>query len=145
MARITEPVRATGGCLCGAVKYEILGSLRPVVYCHCNQCRRTSGHFVAATATHKENLVLISDECLEWYQSSASTKRGFCRRCGSSLFWSPASNSYMSIMAGTLDQSAGIEAAEHIYVEFKADYYDLTDGLPQSQRWFKDGVPEPRE
>ena len=66
MTQTTEPVRATGGCLCGAVKYEILGSLRPVVYCHCNQCRRTSGHFVAATATLKENLALISDECLEW-------------------------------------------------------------------------------
>ena len=145
MTQITEPVRATGGCLCGAVKYEILGPLRPVVYCHCNQCRRTSGHFVAATATHKDNLVLISDQGLAWYQSSASAKRGFCRRCGSSLFWFPASDNYMSIMAGTLDQSAGIEAAEHIYVEFKADYYDLTDGLPQSQRWFDDGVPEPRE
>ena len=51
----------------------------------------------------------------------------------------------MSIMAGTLDQSAGIKAAEHIYVEFKADYYDLTDGLPQSQRWFDDGISEPRD
>ena len=50
----------------------------------------------------------------------------------------------MSIMAGTLDQPTGIEASEHIYVEFKADYYDLEDGLPQSQGWFEDGVPEPR-
>ncbi len=145
MTQITDPMRATGGCLCGAVKYRILGSLRPVVYCHCNQCRRTSGHFVAATATRKENLVLISDEYLEWYQSSASAKRGFCRRCGSSLFWSPESGSHMSVMAGTLDQSTGIKAAEHIYTEFKADYYDLTDGLPQSQRWFNHSVPESGE
>ena len=143
MMQTNNSVRATGGCLCGAVKYKVMGSLRPVVYCHCTQCRKTSGHFVAATATLKENLVLVSDQGLSWYQSSASARRGFCMRCGSSLFWSPASNSYMSIMAGTLDQSIGIEAAEHIYVEFKADYYELKDGLPQSQGWFKDGVPEP--
>ena len=99
---------------------------------------------MAASATLKENLVLVSDQGLSWYQSSASARRGFCKRCGSSLFWSPASGSYMSIMAGTLDQPTGIEASEHIYVEFKADYYELEDGLPQSQGWFEDGVPEPR-
>jgi hypothetical protein len=41
-------IRATGGCLCGAVRYEVRGPLRPVVYCHCTQCRRTSGHFSAS-------------------------------------------------------------------------------------------------
>ena len=134
MTQITKLVRATGSCLCGAVKYKVLDSLRPVVYCHCTQCRRTSGHFVAATATLKENLVLVSDQGLSWYQSSASAGRGFCRFCGSSLFWAPASNNYVSIMAGTLDQSTGIEALEHIFVQHKADYYDLNDGLPQHRQ-----------
>ena len=129
-----RPVRATGGCLCGAVKYQVLASLRPVVYCHCSQCRRTSGHFVAATATLKKNLVLLSDQGLSWYQSSASAKRGFCGVCGSSLFWSPESDNYVAIMAGTLNQPTELEAVKHIFVLHKADYHDLNDGLPQRQQ-----------
>ena len=45
-----------GGCECGAVRYRVTGTLRKVVYCHCAQCRRTSGHFVAATACATDNL-----------------------------------------------------------------------------------------
>ena len=98
---------------------------------------------MAATATLQDNLVLDSDQGLSWYQSSESARRGFCRICGSSLFWFPVAGSRICIMAGTLDQPTGIEAAEHIYVDFKADYYELNDGLPQSPGWFDDGVPAP--
>jgi len=45
---------ARGRCLCGAVRYELRGPLRPVVACHCNMCRRTSGHFAAATAARRK-------------------------------------------------------------------------------------------
>ena len=50
--------RRTGGCHCGAVTYSIAGSVREVIYCHCGQCRRQSGHFVAATAAAANNLTL---------------------------------------------------------------------------------------
>ncbi len=50
---------ATGGCLCGAVRYELQGRLRAVVACHCGQCRRTSGHYVAATAVRHDRLRLV--------------------------------------------------------------------------------------
>ncbi len=126
-----NPVRATGSCLCGAVKYRVRGELRPVVYCHCEQCRRSSGHFVAATATRKENLIIDSDKALSWYHSSDVASRGFCNVCGASLFWSLKSDTCVSIMAGTIDQPSKLEAVEHIYVDFKADYYTLDDGLPR--------------
>ena len=134
MTQSNIPVRASGGCLCGAVKYKICGPLRAIVYCHCQQCRRTSGHFVAATATLKENLIVISDQDLNWYQSSTSAKRGFCKICGASLFWSSETDNQVSIMAGTLDQTTGIEAVEHIYVDNAGDYYSICDGLPQRKQ-----------
>ena len=120
-----------GGCLCGGVRYRVTGPLRPIIYCHCSQCRRTSGHFVAATAVTREALVIDADDGLEWFASSESASRGFCRRCGSSLFWLPNLRDYVSIMAGTLDDSAGLDAAEHICVSDKGDYYELTDDLPK--------------
>ena len=121
----------TGRCLCGGVRYRVAGDLRPVIYCHCGQCRRTSGHFVAATAVAMDALEIVAGESLTWFASSEYASRGFCRVCGSSLFWRLDDGSHMSIMAGTLDDSGGLEAVEHIYVGAKGGYYELTDGLPQ--------------
>ena len=56
MARTTR-----GGCLCGAVTYELAGELRPVVACHCNQCRKTSGHYVAATQVPSSRARITGD------------------------------------------------------------------------------------
>jgi hypothetical protein len=124
-----------GHCLCGSVQYEVRGPLRPVVYCHCEMCRRTSGHFVAATACARQDLVLRSSATLQWYQSSTTARRGFCGQCGSNLFWEPLGESRISIMAGTLDSPTGLTAQGHIFVAEAGDYYRITDGLPQSASW----------
>ena len=123
--------RGTGGCLCGAVRYEVRGPLRPVVDCHCTMCRRSSGHFAAFTATRPEDLVLTESEGLRWYRSSETARRGFCEDCGSNLFWEPASGERVSIAAGTLDLPTGLETAIHVFVEDSGDYYEINDGLPQ--------------
>lgn len=122
---------ARGGCLCGGVRFEIHGPLRPVVYCHCNMCRRSSGHFAAATACAPGHLRLLSSQSLRWYASSAIARRGFCGTCGSQLFWEPVHGKHISIWAGALDTPAGLKAAEHIFVAEKGEYYEIQDGLPQ--------------
>lgn len=120
-----------GGCLCAAVRYRVAGALRDVVNCHCTQCRRTSGHFVAATACAAAALAIDdAQHCLRWYRSSAFARRGFCHRCGASLFWQRDGADYTSIMAGTLDNPTGLRTAQHVYVADKGDYYALEDGLP---------------
>ena len=121
----------SGGCLCGAVRYEVSGPLRAVVACHCSQCRRTSGHFGAFTATRPEDLVLIESDGLRWYRSSETARRGFCGVCGSNLFWEPVSGGLVSICAGTLDLPTGLASAAHVFVEDSGDYYTIGDGLPQ--------------
>lgn len=126
----TEP-RARGRCLCGFVQYEVLGPLRAVVACHCDMCRRTSGHHVAATACRREHFRLTEDRGLRWYQSSATARRGFCAICGSNLFWEPTNRTHISIMAGTLDQPTGLSMAIHIYAGNAGDYYHICDGLPK--------------
>lgn len=120
----------TGSCLCGGVKYSVAEFIRPVVACHCNQCRKTSGHFVAATKARNSDLTMISDETLTWFRSSEAAERGFCNRCGSSLFWRPVDGETTSIMAGTLDAPTGLKLAFHIFKGHAGDYYDFNDGLP---------------
>ena len=127
----TEQTTKTGGCECGAVRYELSGPLRKVVYCHCAQCRRTSGHFVAATSVDIAGVKMTEDAGLTWYESSDIAKRGFCKECGSSIFWAPAHGKYMAVMAGTIDAPTGLTSREHIYTDDASDYYELTDGLPQ--------------
>lgn len=124
-------VTATGGCLCGDIRYEVRGPLRAVVNCHCAQCRRTSGHFVAATAAHQEDLVVIESRGLRWYESSRTARRGFCQTCGASLFWETFSGGRISIMAGTLDPPTGLETVAHIFIDDAGDYYEIDDELPR--------------
>ncbi len=125
----------TGGCLCGGVRYEIRGSLRDAIACHCTQCRRTSGHHAAMTSAAFEELVLISSSTLAWYRSSPTAERGFCRVCGGNLFWRPEGEGRMSITAGPLDGPTGIKLLEHIFVADKGDYYSIDDDLPHKAAW----------
>lgn len=121
----------TGGCHCGAVRYGIDGSMRSVVYCHCSQCRKQSGHYYAATSCGKDELEITGSEHLTWYRASESARRGFCSKCGSALFWQGDGSANISILAGSLDLPTGLKADRHIYVADKGDYYTIDDGLPQ--------------
>lgn len=123
--------KSIGGCLCGAVRYEIHGPLRPVIYCHCGQCRKTSGHFVAASSCKPEDLELIDETGLRWYESSPQAQRGFCAVCGGSLFWRPADGGNVSIMAGSIDSPTGVKAIAHIFADSASDYFEIRDGLPK--------------
>lgn len=120
-----------GRCLCGGVRYTVHGRMRAVDFCHCSQCRRSSGHFVAASACRPGQLTLDTAESLRWFASSDTADRGFCDVCGSSLFWRPKHGRHLSVMAGTLDAPTGLIAVEHIFVDDKSDYYTIADGLPQ--------------
>jgi hypothetical protein len=124
----------TGSCLCGAVKYEVTGPLDEVIACHCTQCRKQTGNYMSSTATKKENLKLIADRALRWFQSSDKAKRGFCGECGSVLFWQGDGRDYISIAVGSLDGPTGLKLAGHIYCEDAGDYYEISGGgyrLPQ--------------
>lgn len=128
----------TGRCECGSVRFEVTGPLRKVVFCHCGQCRRTSGHYVAATACATGDLQTVADEGLRWYRSSEFAERGFCGTCGSSLFWRPDHGKHLSIMAGAFGVPTGLSSREHIHVDDASDYYDICDGLPQYPQFHDD-------
>lgn len=119
---------ATGSCLCGAVAFEVKGALRAVINCHCGQCRKWTGHYVAATAAWKRDLDVQDDAgSLCWYRSSPHARRGFCKNCGSSLFWQSDDADTTTILAGVLDGNTGLVTAAQIYVDDKGDYYSLGD------------------
>lgn len=119
-----------GGCLCGAVRYIVAGPLRPVVECHCRQCRRIHGHVAAYTAAAREAITLIEESGLRWYTSSPGFRRGFCGVCGASVFWERLDGRRRSIAAGTLDKPTGLQMIGRIFTADAGDYYDIDDSLP---------------
>jgi len=124
----------SGGCLCGAIRFETRGPLRGVVYCHCSQCRKQSGHFYAATNVPDTDIEVRGADSVTWYAASSSAKRGFCKICGSLLFWKHNALDYVSVMAGSFEQPSGLKPECHIFVADKGDYYSIDDGLPQFAR-----------
>lgn len=124
----------TGGCLCGGVRYEVRGKLRDVIACHCAQCRRTSGHHVAATACRRHAFRLVKGETLKWYVAVSGFRRGFCSECGSNLFFEQEGGERVSIAAGSLDEPQGLKIAAQIYVSEAGDYYKIDGSVPISQR-----------
>ena len=79
----------------------------------------------------KAKVKFSRDEGLKWYDSSKHGRRGFCDKCGSSLFWKRPGGDKIDILAGSLDQPAGMKITGHIYVADKSDVYDIPDTAPQ--------------
>lgn len=121
----------TGGCLCGAVRYEVKGPLRDVVNCHCSMCQKLHGVYGAHSKARKVNITITKDDGLAFYKTSETARRGFCRECGSSLFWEPFDLDATGIIAGSLDGPTELGTMGHIFVSEKSDFYSITDDLPQ--------------
>jgi hypothetical protein len=121
----------SGRCQCGAVSYRVKGNMRDVVVCHCGQCQCNHGYAPGYTAARKTELALAGEENLVWYRSSDEARRGFCRICGSSLFWAAEDRDTVSITAGSLDAPTGLKTVLHIMTADKRDYYMIADGVPQ--------------
>lgn len=123
--------RHTGGCLCGSVEYVVNGPLRDVVFCHCTMCQRLHGGTGCHSKALKAHLQVTTDTGLAWYKSSEIAQRGYCKSCGSSLFWDAFDQDSIGILAGSLDDSSGLRTIGHIFVGEKARFYEISDELPK--------------
>ena len=124
-----------GSCLCGAVSFEVSVTLPPPDACHCSQCRKWSGHFLAGTDVPRDAVTIRGESNVTWYRSSAKVRRGFCSTCGASLFFDPLDrekHSWIGISMGAFDRPTDTKLAIHIFVADKGDYYDIADGLPKT-------------
>lgn len=121
----------TGGCLCGAVRYELDEVSKDFHACHCTACRKVSGFYWSATHVPSASFRLIEDRGLRWFQSSDWAERGFCCECGSALFFRMHKHDGVEVSPGSIDGETGLSLKGHIFVADKGDYYDIADGLPQ--------------
>lgn len=119
-----------GSCLCGGVRFTVTGRPQGLSACHCGQCRKQSGHVWASAYVPQTEIAIEGDA--RWYEASATAKRGFCPTCGAFLFWKAHDEDTISFALGAIDGPTGMTLQKHIFTSDKGDYYDITDGLPQS-------------
>ncbi len=116
----------TGGCLCGAVRYEAAPETLEVQACHCGDCRRwTSGPLLALVKPGKVSFT--GAEAIGAYHSSAWGERGFCKVCGSTLYWRRRGTEVFEISAGTLDDQTGLTLVEQVYIDAKPEFYHFAE------------------
>jgi hypothetical protein len=126
----------TGGCLCGGVRYAISGPLRHASHCHCAMCRKHHGAaFGSYASVRRADFRFEAGASLVGrYASSSGVERGFCTRCGSTLFWDAIENrESFGVALGTVDGDPGVRPSLHIFVGSKAAWFELTDDLPRHE------------
>jgi hypothetical protein len=123
--------RIEGRCLCGSVKFNT-GEIHHLDVCHCAICQRwTGGPFVGADFRNGD-VVVTEDEGLTWYASSDWAKRGFCKTCGSSLFYRlNDAPDFWAICGGSLSLPDGMTIHQEIFIDEKPDYYSLAGDQPK--------------
>ena len=129
---MTSDQRRTGGCLCGGVRFEVAVLERTYGICHCGMCRRWSaGPYMSAHCAG--DATFTNDEGLAWYRGSKWGERGFCKKCGSSLFWRLAGDpdAMLAVAVDALDEADDLTLDRHIYIDAKPARYDFADDRPR--------------
>lgn len=127
-----------GKCLCEAIEYEVAGSLGPIFNCHCSKCRRWHGAaFRTRASINRSQLIWLSGkDKINSYKSSERVTKHFCRICGSPLHstYTDMPN-ILGIPIGALDGLTDAKPEAHIFVGSKAEWFEVTDTLPQYEKW----------
>ena len=122
---------ATGGCLCGKVRYQAEGDPVDTGYCHCRMCQRESGAPVLAFAGFPIKAFRYSAGEPKVYRSSANGERRFCPECGSSLeYRDSGSPAQVFVNVGTLDDPSLAPPAKHIWTMTQVSWFVVSDDLP---------------
>lgn len=124
----------TGGCLCGAVRFEATGESFKVLHCHCRSCRKTNGAPVVTLAGFKADQVRFSRDVRKIYESSPGVRRAFCGKCGTPLTWEGDGGDrgpIIELYIGTFDDPDVLVPTVHSFYSERISWMDVADNLPR--------------
>src|SRR5947209_2647762 len=120
----------TGGCNCGAVRFEVTAPIPLASYCLCKRCQRRTGAGASASAhpadwTFK---ILAREDSLRVWNPDVGGEKWFCAECGSSLFGpNLAHPDPIGIRMGTFDQDPGVRPRVRQFVRYAALWEPIPD------------------
>ena len=128
----------SGGCLCGAIRFEVARFVGPFELCHCSRCRKASGSaFAAMIGVKAEDFSWISGrDQIQRYEAPVQKhppgfRTAFCENCGSPMPGFEAADDWFEIAAGILDDDPGLRPDRHIFVECGSAWFEILDDLPR--------------
>ena len=131
---MNEETKRTGGCMCGAVRYEASGEPFSVAHCHCHSCRKHTGGPVVTLAGYLKDQVRFSGAERSLYESSPGALRAYCSRCGSPLTWEGDGGDLGPIIElhlSTFDEPEGLVPTAHAFYPERLPWFDIADDLPR--------------
>ncbi len=134
----------TGGCMCGAVRYETAGGPSRVLHCHCHSCRHHTGAPMATLAVFEAGQVRFSGEPRKPYASAAGVERAFCGNCGTSLTWETvlgAEGAVCAVHISTFDDPETLKPDGHSFYPERITWFDAADDLPRHAGFVAGSVP----
>ena len=125
----------TGGCQCGAIRYEITAPPTDAYYCHCRICQRAGGAPVNATARFPSDAFRLLQGAPRFYAALEHGERGFCADCGSALYYRPFAVGWQGsvfVRIPSLDEPARVTPRWHCGVESRIPWFNTDDDLPRT-------------
>ena len=122
MSEVTKAAAVTGGCQCGAVRYALYAE-PDVGICHCRMCQKaTGGLFLASAGVPLAQFAWTKGEPAV-FQSSSVAERGFCRECGTPLFFRYLAKDKIDVTIGSLDDPAAAKPTSQVGVESRVPWW----------------------
>ena len=129
---MTEDKKITGQCSCGQVRFLVSGEPVWAGYCHCAECRRSTGSVSVVHVGFHPSQVEFTFGSPSIFDSSVGVRRGFCDKCGSSLTYeSEKFRDYIQVYLGVLDNPENIELKAHVHCEDMLECFKVDDDLPR--------------
>lgn len=126
---------AEGGCRCGAVAFRARAEPTVVVYCHCRDCRRSSGAPISLWVGYRSERVELTRGEPTVYESSPGVRRSFCGTCGSPIsFEDERLPRETYLPGGVFDDPEAFEPEAHDWVSRRLRWFDVPDGLPRYEK-----------
>ena len=131
---MSDEFTMTGGCMCGAVRYETSGEPFSVAHCHCHSCRKHTGAPVVTLAGYTRKQVTFSGDKRTFYESSPGALRAYCKKCGTPLTWEGDSGDLGPIVElhlSTFDDPEALVPTAHAFYPERISWFDIADDLPR--------------
>jgi hypothetical protein len=127
----------SGGCHCGAIRYEVDGDPLTHALCHCSDCRRHAGAPMVGWTMYPEAALSLTKGTPKVYESSKDGRRAFCANCGTGLFYRNAEMlpGIVDIQSATCDEPDAVPARIHIQVAERIGWMEQAHTLPQYERF----------
>jgi hypothetical protein len=126
-----DEIEWTGGCMCGAVRFQVEGRASWIAICHCASCRQHTGGILNGAAGFSKSAVRFEGK-LSAYESSPGVRRYFCACCGTSLaYQNERWAEDIHLFVGTFDEPEMLKPEFHIFAGERLDWLSLSDHLPR--------------